>query len=296
MSYEFNGMDVIPSEAQGVVSAVAGVLIVAAIVIVLLAIVLYVIKSLGLYTIAKRRGIGCAWLAWLPVGCEWITGSIADQYRKVTRGKATIRRFIIVAVAIAGIALSAFTTSGLNENLAELQELAEYAESFDQYMYEEDVMYIFEQLGELLSGFALYAALSAVLSFISKVYWHVCAGDVFASCCPNNATMMLVLSICLPVLEPFFFFCNKEKDAGMIPAGQPQAVEPQVPVTPAQTVAAAPAAPVQTVWEAPVEPAQPVFEASAEPAQQPAWEATQPAAEPWAAADVRPEPWENPEN
>ena len=284
MSYEFNGMDVIPSEAQGVVSAVAGVLIVAAIVIVLLAIVLYVIKSLGLYTIAKRRGIGCAWLAWLPVGCEWITGSIADQYRKVTRGKATIRRFIIVAVAIAGIALSAFTTSGLNENLAELQELAEYAESFDQYMYEEDVMYIFEQLGELLSGFALYAALSAVLSFISKVYWHVCAGDVFASCCPNNATMMLVLSICLPVLEPFFFFCNKEKDAGMIPVNQPQQpvnVAPQAPVEP---VASVYEAPVQPVYEAPAESAQPVYEAPQTPV------------EPWAANDTRPEPWENPEN
>ena len=39
----------------------------------------YVLWSLGVYTIAKRRGIRKPWLSWIPVGNLWILGSISDQ-------------------------------------------------------------------------------------------------------------------------------------------------------------------------------------------------------------------------
>lgn len=291
MGYEFSGFEMSTSEAQEFVGAIAGVLIVAAIVFALIAIVLYVIKSLGLYTIAKRRGIGCAWLAWLPVGCEWITASIADQYRKVTSGKATIRRFIILVLALASIGLSVATTTSVNEKAGQLEELAEFAEEYGAYIDEDDAMFfvgeVFEELGEIMGGLFLLTSVSALIAFVSKVYWFVSAGDVYASCCPKNGTMMLVLSIFLPVLEPFFFFCNKEKDAGMVPANQPQQ-----PAEPQYVAPQAPVEPVQSVYEA---PAQPVYEAPAEPVQT-EWEAPQTPVEPWAANDSRPEPWENPEN
>ena len=78
MSFDFSGFEIASSEAQQFVGAVAGVLIVAAILIVLINIVLYVIKSLGLYTIAKRRGIHHPGLAWVPIANTWILGSISD--------------------------------------------------------------------------------------------------------------------------------------------------------------------------------------------------------------------------
>ena len=283
MSFDFSGFEIVSSEAQRFVGAVAGVLIVAAILVVLVNIVLYVIKSLGLYTIAKRRGIACPWLAWLPVGCEWITGSIADQYRKVTSGKATVRRFIIVALAVISIGLTCFTTTTLSSKADEIDELAVYVEEHGEDLDEEEaleyVTEVFDELGEILGGFTLVAALSGVVALASNVYWFVCAGDVYASCCPKNGTMMLVLSFFLPILAPFFFFCNKEKDAGMVPVNKPQ---PQyvAPVEPAAPVYEAPAQ--QPVYEA---PAAPVYEA---PAQTPV--------EPWVAPDTHPEPWENPEN
>lgn len=278
MSFDFSGFEIASSEAQQFVGAVAGALIVAAILIVLINIVLYVLKSLGLYTIAKRRGIACPWLAWLPVGCEWITASLADQYRKVTSGKATIRRFIIVVLAVISIGLTCFTTTTIGNRSEELTELAEYAEEYGADMDEEHALEfmteVFEELSEILGGVTLVAALSSVIALASNVYWFVCAGDVYASCCPKNGTMMLVLSFFMPVLEPFFFFCNKEKDAGMVPVSKPQ---PQY---------VAPVEPAAPVYEAPVQ--QPVYEAPAEPVQTPV--------EPWAASDTRPEPWENPEN
>lgn len=283
MGFNFSGFEIASSEAQQFVGAVAGVLIVAAILIVLINIVLYVLKSLGLYTIAKRRGIACPWLAWLPVGCEWVTASLADQYRKVTSGKATIRRFIIVVLAVISIGLTCFTTTTIGNRSEELTELAEYAEEYGADMDEEHALEfmteVFEELSEILGGVTLVAALSSVIALASNVYWFVCAGDVYASCCPKNGTMMLVLSFFMPILAPFFFFCNKEKDAGMVPVSKPQ---PQyvAPVEPAAPVYEAPAQ--QPVYEA---PAAPVYEA---PAQTPV--------EPWAAPDTHPEPWENPEN
>jgi hypothetical protein len=283
MTFNFSNYDISSNEAQEIVSAVAGALLVTAIVALLLGIVLYVIKSLGLYTIAKRRGIACPWLAWLPVGCEWIAGSIADQYRKVTSGKATVRRFIIVALAVISIGLTCFTTTTLSSKADEIDELTEYVEEHGEDLDEEEaleyVTEVFDELGEILGGFTLVAALSGVVALASNVYWFVCAGDVYASCCPKNGTMMLVLSFFLPILAPFFFFCNKEKDAGMVPVNKPQ---PQyvAPVEPAAPVYEAPAQ--QPVYEA---PAAPVYEA---PAQTPV--------EPWTANDTHPEPWENPEN
>lgn len=288
MTFNFSNYDISSYEAQEIVGAVAGALLVTAIVALLLGIVLYVIKSLGLYTIAKRRGIACPWLAWLPVGCEWITASIADQYRKVTSGKATIRRFVVLVLAVISIGIGVVTTTTVGEKSDDLDALVEYTEEMGEYINEENaldiVTSVFEDLGDIMSDVFLLSSVAALVGFVSSVYWFVCAGDVYASCCPKNGTMMLVLSIFVPVLEPFFFFCNKEKDAGMIPVNQSQQpvnVAPQAPVEP---VASVYEAPVQPVYEAPAESAQPVYEAPQTPV------------EPWAANDTRPEPWENPEN
>ena len=63
-----------------------GVMIVFLVVYLLLlvaSVTMYVLQSLGAYTVAKRRGIHHPWLAWLPIGNVWIWGSISDQYQYV---------------------------------------------------------------------------------------------------------------------------------------------------------------------------------------------------------------------
>ncbi len=44
----------------------------------LLSIVSYVLFSLGLYTVAKRRMINHPWLSWIPVANIWILGSLSE--------------------------------------------------------------------------------------------------------------------------------------------------------------------------------------------------------------------------
>lgn len=43
---------------------------------------IYIIGALGVYTLAKRRNMNKAWLAWLPVGQEYLLGKMADDITK----------------------------------------------------------------------------------------------------------------------------------------------------------------------------------------------------------------------
>ena len=56
--------------------------------------------SIGLTTIANRRGLRNGWLSWLPVGYDWTIGNIADQYRYLARGEVRSRRKALLALSI----------------------------------------------------------------------------------------------------------------------------------------------------------------------------------------------------
>lgn len=65
----------------------------------------YVLMALGLYTIAKRRGINKPWLAWVPVGNFWLLGCISDQYRHVARGQVKNKRKSMLILMIVMLVL-----------------------------------------------------------------------------------------------------------------------------------------------------------------------------------------------
>ena len=82
-------------------------------------IAVYVLRALGIYSIAKRRGINHPWMSWVPVLDLWVLGCISDQYQYVVKGKVKNKRkwllglnivlaviyivfFVLCGVAIAG--------------------------------------------------------------------------------------------------------------------------------------------------------------------------------------------------
>ena len=84
----------------------------------------YVLRSLGLYRLAKNRGFDNAWLAWIPVGDVYIMGKLAELspyvQRKIPKlhiimpiiyGAYLILCFVPSAIMIAGPAI--FGSSGL---------------------------------------------------------------------------------------------------------------------------------------------------------------------------------------
>jgi hypothetical protein len=180
-----------------------------------LGLVFYVLKSLGMYTIAKRRGINNPWLAWLPVGNEWIAGSISDQYRYVAKGQVTNRRIIMLALSIAAFVLSGISSSVSMGSFAQMMEGA--------MMGNEDMIMQASGTGAVTS---LISLLNSGVSIATIVFWYMSMYDLYSSTNPGSNVVMLVLSIFFGFLEPFFIFCNRNKDDGM-PA---RTVEPEQPV------------------------------------------------------------------
>ena len=175
----------------------------------------YVLRALGLYTIAKRRGINHPWMGWVPVLDLWVLGCISDQYQYVVKGKDKNKRkwllglniaiavvyivfFVFCGIAVAGVISGA--TGGLRE----------------------------EQLLTALMGPAtglLICLIPLVIIAIAvAVIRYVAFYDLYTSCNPQNNVLFLVLSIFFSVTEPFFVFFIRNKDEGMPPRRQPQYV------------------------------------------------------------------------
>lgn len=237
-SYDYSYME---PAAESTLAGVGGFMLVFVLLFYLLmvglAVVMYVFNALGMYTIAKRRGIHHPWLSWVPVGDVWILGSISDQYQYVAKGRVRNRRKVLLGLTIAILATTipvfamAFV-AGFTE-----------AAGMDQ--------------AEVLFGSALAVMLLAyvammVLAVILAVFQYIALYDLYTSCDPNNSVMFLILSIFFGIASFFVFACRK-KDLGMPPRKQPELVQPVI--APVQQPTWQPA-----VEQEPVAEAEPVAE------------------------------------
>ena len=183
----------------------------------------YVLKALGMYTIAKRRGIKKPWLAWIPVAEMWTLGCISDQYQYVAKGKVKNKRKSLLTlnilmwvfyaaffVAYAVFAVQLFLSMGAEIQGAAPGELNMAAYSAIMWMM---VFFL------LLFGFAI-----AVM-----VIQYMALYDLYRSCDPNNSALYLVLSIFFSIALPVFVFICRQKDLGMPP--RKDTVPQQIPQT-----------------------------------------------------------------
>lgn len=196
-------MDVI-----GVVLGVLGIVL-------LVAIAFYVLESLSVYTIAKRRGIKNPGLAWVPIANYWVLGCISDQYKYVAKGQIQNRRKVMLTLAITSAVLSIISTS---------------------------VEYYVPGLAVVLS-LANYG-----VSIAAMVFWYMALYDLFNSCNPKNSVLFLVLSILLGVIRPFFLLACRNKDLGMPPRKPAQPAPEAVAAPHWQTT------PEEPAWESAPEP------------------------------------------
>lgn len=192
--YLFEGID------EEILLMVFGIIGVIGIVIALVAVVGYIFQSIGLYTIAKNRGIKNPWLAWLPIGNYWIAGSIADQYQYVVNGQVKNRRKILLVLSIASMVISSLVSSMATGSLM---------------LTTGDVdAEMFVGLGAL--GSVLELATSA-LELATFVFWQIALYDLYTSCNPKNNVLFLVLGIIFGVTIPYFIFFSRNKELGMPP-------------------------------------------------------------------------------
>lgn len=197
---------------EEVALALAGVIAIVALIALLVIVVGYVLQSVGLYTIARNRGIRNPWLAWLPIGNYWIAGSIADQYQYVVNGQVKNRRKILLILSIAGMMIPYLVAA---------------------------VSGLYLGLDESVSNFVALGGLGTVLELVASalelaifIFWQIALYDLYSSCDPKNNVMFLVLGIFIGVTVPYFIFFNRKKELGMPPrkaVPEEPAWQPQTP-------------------------------------------------------------------
>lgn len=227
MGYDYGFEQVFPDAmegaAEGFATGVAGVSLgIFAIVWLLMmafAVVTYVLNAVGMYRIAKRRGIHHAWLAWIPIGSEWLLGSIADHYQYVAKHKITKRRKIMLTLSIIlWLIVIAMIVSVVGMIISAAAETASTITMI--------ALLLITYLGYFGVGIAL------------MVFYYIAAYDLFRSCKPSYDVLFLVFGILFNVTMPFFIFACSGSDQGMpdrrqrpapqIPYEQPYQPEPPV--------------------------------------------------------------------
>lgn len=171
-------------------------------------ILLYVFRSMGVYSIAKRRGLNNPWFAWFPVVNQYLLGSLSDQYQYVVKGRNKNKRKWLLALNIVLAVLYAVTLGLLIGMIVKLtgNAMAGFSEPKLEQM----------ALRSLLSVFAGAVPMGAV-AIAMNVIRYIALYDVYTSVDPKNSVMYIILSILFHVTEPFFLFFSRKKDEGMPP-------------------------------------------------------------------------------
>lgn len=178
----------------------------------LLMLVFFIFTAIGLYTIAKRRGIDHAWMAWVPVLNSWTLGCISDQYQYLIKGKNKKRRTVLLVLgiitAVLGVTfLGSFVMMFVKVFQAILQGITDEQ--------------LIEQMAYQVVGPAMLMVLSMLplmgVSIAYMVFHFIALHDLYKSCAPKDGAVYLVLSILINVTEPFFIFACRNKDEGMPP-------------------------------------------------------------------------------
>lgn len=229
MEFEYafpDGMEQIAGTAfTGVAGVVLGVVMILYLLLLGLCIVCYVLNAAGLYQIAKRRGIHHAWLAWIPIGVNWLLGSISDHYQYVVKQKVTKRRKILLTLSIVMVAMLILLGAGMTALILSDAAVAAIA----------------------LVVIAYLAMLGLAIAI--TVFCYIAYFDLFRSCRPEQDVLFLVLGIFFNIVLAFFVFACRNHDKGMperkVKQPEPILVEPEAEIDQEEESAAEAEAPVE---------------------------------------------------
>ncbi|MBQ9761698.1 MAG: hypothetical protein IJV82_01315 [Oscillospiraceae bacterium] len=200
----------------------------------------YILLAVGLYTMAKRRGIRKPWLAWVPLANLWVLGCLSDQYQYLMQGKQKSRRrllpilSVIVHVMLCFLLIAALIL--FVDLLGAIIDSA-FKEAFGPWASDEPRERLGESVRTLLVAMFL-APVWMVLAIWMVVLQYMAYYDVFRSADPRNASLYLTLGIVLNflgtgLLLAIFVFVCRNKDFGMPPRNDEFIPPPPVWVPPA---------------------------------------------------------------
>lgn len=175
----------------------------------------YVLQSVGLYTVAKRRGIRHAWLSWLPIGNNWLLGCISDQYQYVVKGRNKRKRVALLVLSLVVTVLGVWLTAGW------IQLIMEIAMRYQELLWHRPIELVLEVVGLMGWLLVLWCICVAFLVVKLTALYHL-----YASCVPGDRVVYLLLSMFLNGCTPVLIFACRRWDLGMPPRKTPLAEEP----------------------------------------------------------------------
>lgn len=158
----------------------------------------YILQSLSLHTLARRRGIASPWLAWLPYGNYWIIGSIARDYDKQNkiqrRWDKTLLTLSIVFTASYFIFYLAFII-GIMIATLNIDTTAMLEEAYATLV----IVFILAMIPIIIVATAL------------QIINYICFFKIFESTVPQKALKYFLLSLFVPLAQPICLFLCRNK-------------------------------------------------------------------------------------
>ena len=158
----------------------------------------YILQSLSLHTLARRRGIASPWLAWLPYGNYWIIGSLARDYDKQNniqrRWDKTLLTlsivfsasyFVIYLAVIIGVMIAM-----INMDVATMSEETSLA----------IVLVVFSACVPIM-----------IIATALQILTYICFFKIFESTVPEKALKYFLLSLLVPLAQPICLFICRNK-------------------------------------------------------------------------------------
>lgn len=167
---------------------------------ILVRLAVYVVRSFSMYIIADRRWLDHCWLAWIPVGRDWLLGALSDDYRHRMDGKRQYRGRILLGLSIASVVLGILGTFPLLMMIG--------LELGGGFVFT-------EMLFAVIAIDVVAGVLGLAVGIARLVFHHMSIYDVYRSCMPKYSVLFLVLGIFLGFLEPFFLMACRNKDDGL---------------------------------------------------------------------------------
>lgn len=215
----------------------------------------YIIRSLSLFHIAKRRGLANYGLAWVPVGYLWTVGSIADGYDS-THGVSRKWRHVLLWLTLAGSILVMVLYVSLLVGIFSVA-FASAQSQLNSWNSSQPPA----QLFYAILGFYVGLIPLSMLYAARNVCNWICYYKLFESCNPKKSVLLLLLSLLVPFAFPFCLLSCCKKDLGM-PEAACAAPEPACAAPEPACAAVEPACAAAPELEAPAAAEQPAQESA----------------------------------
>ncbi len=204
------------TELENALQVFVVVMLVIAVIFLLIALAQYIMQSIAITHIGRRRGIKQPWLIWIPVARNWAIGALADDHD--ARNGLT-RRFRVLLLVFVLVFYGAYIIlyGSIFASIPALENMG--------YESSEVVSTVMGLFIGMYSGMIIIVILSLAVTALN----YVCLYKIYESLSPKHCVLHFILSLLIPLYMPISLLCLKN-------SGYPYPEEiPELPETPAET-------------------------------------------------------------